>query len=84
MPPFALIHFRLFKEEYGHTVVPQNSGRLGEWVHAQRVEYKKLKAGKSSKLSTDKALKLADIGFVFDASRRRRGNNFGEDPGNFT
>lgn len=25
----------LFKEEHGHTVVPQNSGRLGQWVHCK-------------------------------------------------
>lgn len=24
-----------FKEENGHTVVPQNSGRLGQWVHCK-------------------------------------------------
>ena len=24
-----------FKEEHGHTVVPQNSGRLGQWVHCK-------------------------------------------------
>jgi hypothetical protein len=24
-----------YKEEHGHTVVPQNSGRLGQWVHCR-------------------------------------------------
>jgi hypothetical protein len=25
----------VFREENGHTVVPQNSGRLGQWVHCE-------------------------------------------------
>ena len=59
-----------YKDEHGHTVVPQNSGALGQWVHAQRVNYKKIKAGKTSSLTAEKALKLAEIGFVFNASDR--------------
>ena len=35
--------------------------------------YKLLKAGKANALSTERALKLADVGFVFDASGFRRG-----------
>jgi len=61
---------KAYKELHGHTVVPQNAGALGQWVHAQRVNYKKIKNGKSSSLSAEKALKLAEIGFVFNASDR--------------
>ena len=60
-----------FKEENGHTLVTQSSG-LGEWVHKQRTQYKLLKAGKKTALTSEKALQLADIGFVFDASGYRR------------
>ena len=65
---------RKFKEEHGHTVVPQNSGQLGAWVHHQRVNYKKFKAGTPSQMTTEKALKLTEIGFCFNASDKFRGN----------
>lgn len=54
-------------------MVPQNSGRLGMWVHAQRVHYKKFKKGKPSQMTAEKALKLSEIGFCFDAGDRFRG-----------
>ena len=41
--------------------------------------YKLLKAGKSNALSTERALKLADVGFVFDASGFRRGKRTNDD-----
>lgn len=41
--------------------------------------YKLLKAGKSNALSTERALKLADVGFVFDASGFRRGRRIIDD-----
>lgn len=62
-----------FKEQHGHTLVPQNTSSLGEWVHKQRKSYKLLKNGLPSSLSTERALKLADVGFIFDASAFRRG-----------
>lgn len=63
-----------FKAEFGHTVVPQNSGQLGAWVHSQRVHYKKYKEGQKSQMTAEKALKLTEIGFCFNASDRYRGN----------
>jgi hypothetical protein len=61
-----------FKEEYGHAVVPQSYPGLGEWVHTQRMYYKKLKkTGKKTPLTSERVMKLADIGFVFDATKRR-------------
>jgi len=62
-----------YKKIHGHTLVPQASTGLGDWVHKQRQSYKKLKLGHPSPLTTTKALHLADIGFVFDASGYRRG-----------
>jgi len=64
----------MYKAEFGHTVVPQNSGQLGAWVHAQRVHYKKYKEGQKSQINAEKALKLTEIGFCFNASDRYRGN----------
>jgi len=65
---------RQFKAEFGHTVVPQNSGQLGAWVHSQRVHYKKFKAGEKSAMTAEKALRLTEMGFCFNASDRFRGN----------
>ncbi len=65
---------RQYKAEFGHTVVPQNSGQLGAWVHSQRVHYKKYKNGQTSQMTALKALKLTEIGFCFNASDRYRGN----------
>jgi hypothetical protein len=65
---------RQYKAEFGHTVVPQNSGQLGAWVHSQRVHYKKFKAGEKSQMTAEKALRLTEIGFCFNASDRFRGN----------
>jgi hypothetical protein len=36
----------------------------------QRVAYKKFKAGEKSTLTAEKALKLAEVGFCFEASDR--------------
>jgi viroplasmin and RNaseH domain-containing protein len=69
-----------FKEMYGHTLVPQNNSALGEWVHKQRKMYKLLKNGKPCALTTERALKLADVGFIFDASGYRRGRKMIEEP----
>ncbi len=66
-----------FRDSYGHVVVPQSYPGLGEWVHSQRLYYKKLKAGKKSPLTNERLLKLADVGFVFDATKRR-GNHIND------
>mmetsp|Transcript_38894 Transcript_38894/g.116970 ORF Transcript_38894/g.116970 Transcript_38894/m.116970 type:complete len:182 (+) Transcript_38894:3206-3751(+) len=55
-----------FKEDHGHTVVPQHYPQLGGWVHLQRVHYKLMKQGRKSSMTHEKALKLIDIGFVFE------------------
>ncbi len=65
----------LFKEEHGHTIVPQLSGPLGGWVRMQRIAYKKLKAGEKSTMTAEKALRLAEVGFCFDASARFSGKS---------
>jgi len=59
-----------FKDEHGHTAVPQLSGPLGGWVHGQRREYKKMKAGVKTSMTPEKALRLTEIGFQFEAYRK--------------
>ena len=59
-----------FKEVHGHTIVPQLSGPLGDWVRQQRVNYKKFKGGRPSTMTAEKAIRLAEISFCFDASAR--------------
>jgi hypothetical protein len=58
---------------HSHTIVPQNYQVLGWWVNTQRKQYKKLKSGKKSSLTAERALKLAELGFCFDASGKKGG-----------
>merc|ERR1712232_624896 len=64
-----------FKEKYGHTRVPQqfkDDPLLGAFVKRQRKMYKKMKQGlKTSGFNAEKALKLSEIGFLFDCSHDR-------------
>ena len=63
-----------FKEEHGHTIVPQHSGPLGSWVREQRKDYKRMKAGEKTSFTSEKALMLTEAGFQFDASKFRGSN----------
>eukprot|EP00978_Attheya_sp_CCMP212_P009606 scaffold22774_cov55-Attheya_sp.AAC.7 len=54
-----------FKKINGHVNVPKISGPLGTWVSYQRVQYRLLKEGKDSRLTSDKRKKLESIGFEF-------------------
>jgi len=58
-----------FKSEKGHMRVPQNyteNPALGNWVHKQRTEYKKMNEGRSSQVTEEKGAKLFEAG-LFDA-----------------
>ena len=61
-----------YKEENGHMRVPQSWPGLGNWVHSQRVGYQLMKKGRESRLSTEKALKLAEVGFEFVVAPRKQ------------
>ena len=64
-----------FKKKFGHTIVPQCSSQLGEWVHSQRKNYKLLKKGKIvGGLTADRVKKLSEVGFVFDLVAYRKAN----------
>eukprot|EP00978_Attheya_sp_CCMP212_P001096 scaffold2268_cov61-Attheya_sp.AAC.1 len=54
-----------FKKINGHTNVPQPVGLLGKWVSRQRMEYRLLKEGKDSRLTSDRCKKFESIGFEF-------------------
>eukprot|EP00978_Attheya_sp_CCMP212_P009997 scaffold23957_cov56-Attheya_sp.AAC.3 len=60
-----------FKEKHGHTIVPQHLRGLGLWVHDQRVSYKQMQKGQSSRMTPERALKLTEIGFVFEVKGRK-------------
>ena len=68
-----------FKSQFGHMLVPQQTG-LGEWVHKQRRFYKLVAAGKPCPMTTERVVKLNNIGFIFDASGYRRTKKIGEEP----
>ena len=60
-----------YKEEYGDTVVPQHfSGynNLGAWVKTQRGNYRRMKKGAPTAMTTEMALKLSEIGFAWEVS----------------
>jgi len=61
-----------FKEEHGHTVVPQHYPVLGQWVHSQRVNYKLMKQGRKSLMSPTQAMDLHSIGFAFEVMPRKK------------
>jgi len=61
-----------FKERHGHTVVPQHYPEIGSWVQVQRNHYKLMKQGRKSLMTMEKALKLADVGFVFEVKPRKK------------
>jgi hypothetical protein len=60
-----------FKEKHGHTIVPQHLRGLGLWVHDQRVSYKQMQKGQKSRMTPERALKLTEIGFVFEVKGRK-------------
>ena len=60
-----------FIRNNGHSFVPQAMPGLGEWVHTQRAEYKKMQKGEKSVLTAERALKLVEVGFCFDAKKQR-------------
>mmetsp|Transcript_21792 Transcript_21792/g.32402 ORF Transcript_21792/g.32402 Transcript_21792/m.32402 type:complete len:887 (-) Transcript_21792:457-3117(-) len=72
--------FLEFKRENGHTIVPQHYPELGNWVNQQRVHYKLMKQGRESLMTPEKALKLADAGFVFHVKGRKNKTPLDEYP----
>lgn len=56
---------KAYHAEHGHTMVPSKKHELGTWVHIQRREYRKLRAGEKSRLTFDRMRRLSDLGFVW-------------------
>ena len=58
--------FLSFQEQHGHANVnTSDKSELAKWVSKQRYEYKLLKEGRHSHLTTTQLMKLQDAGFVF-------------------
>lgn len=78
------IELSTFKNEFGHVVVPQHSQYipgLGKWVQTQRKNYKAMLAGKSSSMTAEKAVRLANIGFVWDVFEEKKRRKLEETEG---
>ena len=54
-----------FKKINGHANISQKSGPPGTWVNTQRMQYRLLKEGNDSPLTSDRCQKLESIGFSF-------------------
>lgn len=65
---------RAFVAEFGHAEVPmrwEENPKLSNWVSKQRHQYKLMQMARPSRLNKAKVKLLDDIGFVWEASRRR-------------
>ena len=60
-----------FKELNGHTIVPQHTPGLGQWVHSQRVNYKLMKQGRKTLMTPQQASQLISAGFTFEVMPRK-------------
>jgi len=61
-----------FKESHGHTLVPCSYHTpLAGWARNQRDSYRWWRKGEKSQMTAEKALRLTEIGFLWDASRVR-------------
>lgn len=66
-----------YKEVHRDCVVPQSTPGLGEWVHRQRKDYKALKEDKPTRMTAARAIKLQEVGFVFDTRDKDKGKDSG-------
>ena len=61
-----------YRKKYGNCNVPynyQHSIQLGNWVNAQRRQYKKLQKGEKSPITNERISKLKSIGFVWEVGK---------------
>jgi len=61
-----------FNNANGHLIVPQVYPGLGQWVHAQRVNYKLMKQGRKSAMTPAQAMQLHAVGFPFEVMPRKK------------
>jgi len=54
-----------YQQEHGDCLVPRRQGSLGNWVHAQRAQYRKLQRGEASSLTKSRQQQLEAAGFVY-------------------
>ena len=60
-----------YRNDHGHCNVPQKLS-LRSWVYRQRQEFKKFDAEKASSMTPQRIKILNHIGFVWDASDKKR------------
>jgi hypothetical protein len=60
-----------YKEEHGHTRVPQACPELGGWVKQQRKEYKLMVKNEPSTMTPQRFTQLSNVGFEWDATKFR-------------
>jgi len=59
-----------YKQKHGNCLVSthdKSNKQLGKWVSHQRTQYRLLRQGKTSQMTTERIGKLEDIGFVWNA-----------------
>jgi len=62
---------RKYREENGHLRVPLSHPTLGRWVNVQRKSYTCFLEGKKSSLTQERVDDLTELGFVFQAGKKR-------------
>jgi hypothetical protein len=62
---------REYKHKHGHLRVSVTDPDIGEFVARQRVEYVKFQNGKSTNMTERRMEDLTNLGFVFQAGKRR-------------
>lgn len=76
---------RSFVANYGHAEVPmrwEENPQLSNWVSKQRHQYKLMQMARPSRLTRARVSMLNDIGFVWEASRRRLDGESGSESDN--
>lgn len=67
----------LYRRENGHCNVPtkyKKDSSLGRWVSTQRKQYKEMKDGKRTLMTEERAKRLEDLGFRWNALERDESN----------
>eukprot|EP00978_Attheya_sp_CCMP212_P029096 scaffold102216_cov59-Attheya_sp.AAC.1 len=59
----------VFKEDHGHTNVPQKAGPLGRWVSTQRRHYRFLQEGEDSQLTQERMDRLNELEFEWSLKK---------------
>ena len=74
-----LKELKAYKKTHGDCLVPQNyehnNAKLGNWVHHQRVQYKKWLKGVDAFITQERIDQLNEIDFVWEVGTTRKPND---------